>query len=270
MTKPTSLTRNCSACGIEKPLSAFLYLTSQGTAYGTICAACRGKGIKEKAEKHIQDDERSSTTAQMRIGMKELVEIENQKKLERETLELTKDEALKKREQNTLEKKESTEEKEKAEKSHRETYIQEKKKGFLDYRTKQHPLSAQAVLNQKNNERFNKSPILEEKKRAVEAKQQSDAIKQEEIKTTVDLTAPIIAPQHSLISHHNPMFYQFLMRMGKDAPITKASRLNNTPGAGQNIPAVAPQKQEKPTEKPNKEAPREFIEKTWGPSSRKR
>src|SRR5579885_705059 len=44
----TSLTKTCSSCGQQKPMSAFLQLAGpQGTTYGSVCASCR----KSNAEK---------------------------------------------------------------------------------------------------------------------------------------------------------------------------------------------------------------------------
>ncbi len=254
------LTRTCSACGIEKPLSAFLHLTSQGTAYGTICATCRGKGITEKPQKRVHEDERSGTTSGMRIGVKELVEIELEKKREQKEREIRQQEDLKKREEISLEKTESKELKEKAEKSHREK--------FLNYQSKKNPFSAQIVVDQKKPGPFINLPVLDEKQRALEATKLAEAIRQEERKTTVDLSGgPVYDPQSSMASRDNPTFREYLIRSG-DTPMGRtASQLyRNLVGQKKSESSTPSEKQEKDIQ----EAAREFIDKTWGPSSRKR
>lgn len=262
MTKHTPLTRTCTACGIEKPLSAFLYLTSKGTTYGTICSTCRGKGITEQKPSVAPEDDRSRTTSGMRIGVKQLLEIELQKKQDREDRQIRQEQDIKKREQVSLEKSESTETKEKAEKFHRETYIDEKKKqGFLNYQTIKNPFSAQSVIGQKQTEPF-KAPVLDEKQRALEASKLAEAIQLEERKTTVDLSgSPVIEEQHHHITREATLKRLESVLSG-DAPILKnKSQLYKTSFVSQKSDG---------TDNSNKETPVEFIEKTWGPSSRKR
>jgi len=270
MTKQSLLSRVCTACGIEKPLSAFLYLTSQGTTYGSICATCRGKGIKEKAQKFVSEDERSSTTSGMRIGIKQLVEIELHKKQEKEERKTRQEEDLKKREQVSSEKIESIDQKEKAEKFHRETYIDEKKKqGFLNYQTKKQTFGAQSVIGQKKDESFIKSPMTSEKQRALEAANVTEAIKQEKLKTTVDLSSgsPVFEQPHHITREATLKRLESLF--SGDAPLLKALSqfYKNLEADKQKNISPSHFAEYKKTEK---ETPQEFIEKTWGPSSRKR
>jgi len=259
MTKHTQLTRICTACGIQKPLTAFLYLTSKlGTAYGNICSTCRGKGIKEETKKVVSEEEKSSTTSSLRIGMKQLVEMELQKKLEQEDRQNNKDLELKKREQASLEKNESTELKEKADKLQRETY----QRGFLDYKSKKNPFSAQSVLDQKNAQRFMGVPVLDEKQRAIEATKKADDIKLEQQKNSVDLSgAPVIDPANFTFAREATV-QRLQSLLGNDAPIMK--------NKAQFYKTLSIIEDRKPPEKWEGEEPREFIERTWGPSSRKR
>lgn len=265
MTKHSPLSRICTACGIEKPLTAFLYLTSKaGTTYGTICATCRGKGIKEKAQKFVSEEERTSTTSGMRIGVKQLLEIELAQKREKEERKIIKEEELKKREQNSSEQIELIEEKEKADKFHRDT----KKQAFLNYQTSKQIFSAQSVLGQKKDERFVQSPINTEKQQALEAANVTEAIKQEALKTTLDLTSgsPVFDQQHFHISR-DATLKRLQSLLGGDAPILKAmSAFYKTLQPGQHN---KPLRLSEP-EKTQLDPPEDFIEKTWGPSSRKR
>lgn len=77
------LTRICMACGMQKPLAAFLQLNDKkATTYGNICSTCRSKGINEDSLHKIKDEERSSTSAGARIGAKEKYEIEKELNLQ--------------------------------------------------------------------------------------------------------------------------------------------------------------------------------------------
>lgn len=247
------LTRTCSSCGLEKPLSAFLHLTSQGTAYGTICSACRGKGIKETSPKKVHEDDHGSTSSTMKIGVKQLIEIELEKKREQKERDTRQETELKKREELTLEKTESKELKEKAERSHREKYI--------NYQSQKNPFNAQTVIGQKKTGPFIATPALDEKQRAIEATKLADAIKQEERKATVDLSG---AYDSSTANRDNPTFREYLIRSG-DTPLAKASQLYRNLGGAKKPEATPPSEAQD-----IQEAAREFIAKTWGPSSRKR
>src|SRR5438105_2533589 len=72
------LTRVCSICGIEKPLSAFLEISAQGTRYGVICSSCRAA---EKGKKEAKPEEDIVTLpGGARIGGKEKVFIAKEQK----------------------------------------------------------------------------------------------------------------------------------------------------------------------------------------------
>ncbi len=253
MIKQITLTRTCAACGLEKPLAAFLYLCSKhGTTYGTICATCRGAGIKEKTA-HLQpEDEHSSTSAGMRIGAKERLEIDMRKKLEKQERQDSQEKEVKKREYLFSEKIESRDEKQKAERAHREAY--------LNYQTKKQVFSSQSMIAQKANERLMNVPVMEEKRRAFEAANMLETIKQEERKTTIDFSSgsPVFDPPHALMSRNNPFFKNLLALWGESAPVAHTiSQLYRA------IPQL-------PRDLFTKESPVEFIDRTWGPASRRR
>ncbi|MEO8401983.1 MAG: hypothetical protein ABI597_09365 [Gammaproteobacteria bacterium] len=264
MAKRKSLTRICTACGIEKPLSAFLHISgAQGTTYGTICSTCRSAGITEKSNELLTEDERSGTSSGIRIGSKQKVEIEKQKKLEFKEFKEKQVDEVKKREKTSYEKLERTEQTEKAEKDHRKTFIDAKKQGFLNYQTKP-PLSSQSVIGQKRDDRPSGMPFIEEKRQVVDAKNVEDVIRQELNNTTVDLSgAPLVEKQSNVESRDNPTFRKFQAWLGSDAPLMKTmSQLYKTPVA-QSKTSGAPQ------QKSEKETPH-HAEKPHGPSSRKR
>lgn len=63
MKPSTALTKTCSSCGQQKPLSAFLQLSeAQGAIYGNVCAACRKTNAAPLLKpKDIEGSGRSST-----------------------------------------------------------------------------------------------------------------------------------------------------------------------------------------------------------------
>jgi len=242
----TKLTRTCSACGIEKPLSAFLYLSSQhGTAYGSICSTCRSKGITEQKQKKAPEEEHGSTRAGMQVGVKQLIEIERQRKQEIEKRKVGYEEESKKREHIAVEKIESSELKEKAEKSHRE-YIEAKqsleaKRSLLNYQKKSLLGTASTVVGHRE-ELFSHSPSEEKKRAVVESAKRTEAIKEEKRKTEIDLSGAPLESRHGYdVKYHNPLFNKFKTWVGVDS---KAAKLT----ASQKGP---------------EETPREFAERTW-------
>jgi len=206
----------------------------------------------------------------MRIGAKQRVEIERQKEHLIQERQEQQEKESKKREQLSLEKTESTEQKEKTEKSLREKYLETKQKqGFLNYQTQKSPLNPQSIAGQKK-ERFLINPaIMDEKQQEIEITKLAEAAKQDQQNTTLDLSgSPIFDQQHHVISRDNPIFKKFQTWLGADAPMMKTlSQLYRTSPVEQKKQTPPPPAKQ---EKLAKDTPHEFIEKTWGPSSRKR
>lgn len=248
----TSLTRTCIACGIEKPLSAFLQITgARGTTYGNICSACRSKGIPGK---HSQaEEERTSTSSSMAIGAKQRAEITKAQENIQQEKQITEKEELKKEEKMLDEKTDARQEIEKAERIQRDTYKQ--KQSFLGFSPTRQTDVQQKTIHQKSNEQVHVKSTLasQEKHRALETANKVEAIKQELQRTTLDLSgAPLIDNPHNVISRDNPIIKQMQALLGMDAPMMKtiASRLYQQ-------------------KKQTTETPKEFIRRTWGPASRK-
>jgi len=115
----TRLTRICSVCGTQKPLSAFLEISSdRGTTYGTICATCRGAGLGKPGVKDTDDASTSRTHFNIDAKARYQIELE-QNRLAKAAKESHLDE-LKKRENITEDKTERSEVLKKAEKDFRE------------------------------------------------------------------------------------------------------------------------------------------------------
>jgi len=118
MDKSSQLTRICSSCGVQKPLSAFLQLGgTQGTTYGTICSDCRRSVLAPK-QPPSQKEGDESTKSGFRIGAKAKITADLEKK--RQFQDLKESHQIEKRRREELkEKTEVTKEiKEKAEKDH--------------------------------------------------------------------------------------------------------------------------------------------------------
>ncbi len=251
MKKHKLLTRSCVVCGLEKPLSAFLQLgNKKGAIYGTICGACRGSGLKEKV---AHEDDASSTSAGMRIRAKERVDIIKQQKSDFQEQQIQHKEGTKKRDQISFEKTETRDEKDLALKR------RDQKQSFLNYQTKiQQSLSAQSVLNQKKDDRLFTS-VPTEKQQATEAVRKAETIKQEQKKTTGNLTGSPILDQQHLLNRDKLRAW-----LGADAPLMKTlSRLYTTVNPSQKSATER-------TEINKKETAREFMERTLGPASKKR
>ncbi|HSW70113.1 MAG TPA: hypothetical protein VLI69_08210 [Gammaproteobacteria bacterium] len=268
MNKQTILTRICTTCGIEKPLSAFLYLSSkQGATYGQICASCRGAGQKEKISSlppnEDEDEHGGETSSGARMGAKQLLEIELQKKQELKENKDWREKKAKKREQISLDKMELLEQKEKDQKFHRKNYL-ETQQGFLRYQTKNQVFGEKSMLQKK--EEFFHAAVSEEKHRDLEASKLVEVAKEEQqIKVESVGSTPLFDPSNKILIRQSPHYHSLRARLSTDSPIAKAfARLY----AAQTGREHAAQPSEKKGDT-KKETPHEFIERNWGPSSRK-
>jgi hypothetical protein len=74
MKEPKSpLLKTCQSCGLQKPLTAFLQLSQEGTEYGNICADCR----KKAAEKELKKErDKSGGQSGLKIDSKARLTIE--------------------------------------------------------------------------------------------------------------------------------------------------------------------------------------------------
>ncbi len=80
MIKTKQLTRICTSCGMEKPLSAFLQMGPQGTSYGAICITCRNQKTKKSPTDEAFQEEGDETTLppKNRIGTKQKASIDKE------------------------------------------------------------------------------------------------------------------------------------------------------------------------------------------------
>ncbi|HSW93924.1 MAG TPA: hypothetical protein VLJ15_06200 [Gammaproteobacteria bacterium] len=245
---------------MEKPLTAFLYLTGRsGTTYGSICATCRGKGITEESKKQTIEDEKAPPTYGLQLGVKQLAEIELQRKRDREDLQEKQEVESKKREEASQNEAESTELKENAEKLRREAWLENKQRQrFLDYQSKENPFSARAVLEQKKGHRFMESLVLDEKRRAIDASRNTEVLQQEERNKTVDLSGGQVLDPTSFLLGRDVAIQRLESMLSGDAPVLrKLSQFYKT---------ASPEQKKPEGGKLEKNSPEVgFVKKTWGP-----
>lgn len=142
MKKPDQQKRTCVRCGITKLLNAFLLTTgTKGAVYGTVCLTCRST-ISSPGKQHESDD-RSGDSSRLRIGAKEKIEADQQKKLYIKSLSDAQEKENKKREELNLEK-QQTELVKKKEATQR--------KSFFSTRQKQSLLGGNSLVQQKQSQ----------------------------------------------------------------------------------------------------------------------
>lgn len=231
MTNPHKpITKTCSSCGEQKPLSAFLQLSGTGgSSYGNICASCR-KTALENANRHTDADEVTTSTTGVKIDSKTKVKGEVDK---REWLKQLKEQDLEEREkkdQLTQKITQKTQTIAKDEKKHRESYIE--KRPFLDNK---------------------KKPALQSHTVFGGEEQKAAAGKLDFATGPVEVTrvAGLVKTTQS------PIFQAFKNWLGNAAPIVSAAE------------RAASQKNKAPAEKKGTNPLTEFAEKTLGPKTRK-
>lgn len=304
MSHQNPVTRTCTACGIEKPLNAFLQLSEKhGTVYGTICATCRMEGkTAEPAQKQLEDESTTIPTG-ARIGAKEKIYAEEDSKRKLKDLK-----ELYRKEQRVIDDKaelktEKALQKEKDEKLHRETYIEERKKrGFL---------SQQRVTTVQTQRTFQITPennqqeqsLLEENKQQDNKQQeltqtqnttQQDNQQQELNATFTPNNAPFLDPQSGEVRYNKLPLKNIKNWLGTQTPnVNSLDQLYKKTIQQQSLEKNTQQtdatfknkklldqkfidlkkrefKLREQKDKSAKDPVIDYIEKNWGPSSRKR
>jgi len=264
MEKHDHNTRTCSACGLQKPLSAFLQITAQGTMYGHICSTCRGAGIKEKSRTTLTDEEQGTSRAGSRIGAKERVFAEKEHQREYKELKDKEFKEGKKQDEISADKAERREDLEKEEKDRREEFL-DTKKSLLSYQSKQ-SIGKQSIITQKKPDQAPFSAT-----QAIEKTQTEKMSEQEQrLKTSEDFASggsTVDAPSAGMTKRDNATFRTFQTWLGTSSTI------------GRQSPALLkPAQQEKAAKSENttgKDPIQTFIEDTWpskdtrGPSTRR-
>ena len=133
MTEENSLlSKICSICGLQKPLTAYMqWQEGVGATYGAVCADCRKAGL-DKEKKDRDDTTVSSSGNKIDAKAKVAADIDKQKQHHDSETEY-----FKEREENALDVNLQSEKNQRiaqSEKSHREEYL--RTKSFLDQRNK--------------------------------------------------------------------------------------------------------------------------------------
>lgn len=256
----TQMTRTCSACGLEKPLAAFLEISStHGTRYGNLCATCRGAGITEKKNK-VEEEQSTVATSGSRIGLKERVFIEKEQKKQIISDNEERTEQLNERDRLQEEKKEKTTLKERLEKNHRNTYLDTKTQPSFLSKT----LPSSGTTNIPPAHTSQRDPHIEREKITINEKQQIKDAHREEQKKTADLQHQYHDPKGELWGY-TPSFLGFQDRIGV------VSAFNVSKVIKENLKKLsltkdAPQQ----TNATKKDPILDFAEKTWGPTTPRR
>lgn len=241
----STLTKTCSSCGQQKPLSAFLQLSeTQGTVYGNICAACRKAGL-DKAAKQDEKEESSKSDTGHKIDSKAKVAGEVDK---RQLKQKSEEEYFEEREVDQEQQAEVTEKLDQtktSERKHRETFLD--RRSFLtDKRT---PAQRNAEAAQKIAQSEQQIQSQQETAR------QEQVVKQEEQRKAADLTTPYSGGAQTKFGSE---FEKFKAWLGKGSPIVQAAeRAAAAKGMQQNKDAS------------KKETPGEHIDKNWGPKGKR-
>jgi len=218
MTKDKQLFRTCAACGLDKPLSAFLQLGSEpGTHYGFVCATCRKEG-RTPPSNIITDDESTTVKTGKRIGSKEKVFAAKEKKLKLKDLkELFRKEVNDK--SNLDEKKKKLKKlKDKVDLDRRKK--EQSRKSASSFWTKdnknQSGIRGLAKKTSADKKHFRtKEQILDEIRKHEEVLQQEGAV------TSLDLSNPAVAGQTNQIKFYSETFLKYKTWLGISSPLVR-------------------------------------------------
>lgn len=223
----SQLARVCNACGIEKPLSAFLQLSgAHGTSYGKVCAKCRAITKAAKPVSTATDEERSTEPSGAGIRGKEKIYAGVKRDQKILTLkELYRKEDLKKQEI-TDKKMDRASLKEAAEKKHRDFYIAPQKKTILAG-GKTPALNQQTITRQQTEKLIGTRIATEHHKATLETKKQQHVEivktleKEEAIKTSTNFNNLFHAIEPGRIDMNSALIKNFFTYLGHSAPIVQ-------------------------------------------------
>lgn len=273
MNKPVlpNLTKTCVNCGQQKPLSAFLEMSSShGASYGNVCAACR-KTVQERRKK---TDAEGSTTSE--TGHK----IDSKTKIheavgKREKFQQTEEDYHKERDLNEAKSEEIIEKKqitEHREKKHRQDFLHKPIK--VDSKK----LAAAIAAGKAHSAEI----ITRTAQQQEAAAQQTHGAKEEQKKTQHDFSVPYQGQQVAgQIRFQGQIFQQFRQWLGNSAPIVnnvnvtiKETATKQTGAIAQSAnqiqdTAAAHDKGEVKKDSIRKDPATDFIEENFRPGSKR-
>lgn len=184
----TSLTKMCGSCGQQKPLTAFLYMSStEGSTYGNICSSCRKAGKDKLKAPSLEDGSGTSTTGN-KIDAKTKVKTDLDKKQQFASVEEAYHEEMDKKDQQQLMRETKTQAIAKNDKDRREGYL---RRGFLDSKDK---AAASAAAKQQEQQQRN----------------------EENAKTDIDYTKPVYIGVAGQAKHHSAAYRQLRAWLGNE------------------------------------------------------
>ncbi len=257
---PPNITKPCSHCGKQKPLSAFLEMSgTQGTVYGNICSTCR-KTTLEDAERRKKTEAEGSTTSETghKIDAKSKIHDDIDRREAKERVEEEYHAERKIEEESSHEKNEVEHKTEAGQKKHRDEFL--KNPPFLSGKrteVSRDPKFTKTAEAAKSVETGNK--------KALSATHEK---KEEQKRTQHDFTVANQGEQITgQIRFSSQAFQQFRQRLGTTAPIAK--NLNQTSKESTATKKIAGTFAETLREKEEKDPAVEFIENNWRPGSKR-
>lgn len=211
MTKNPTLTKICSSCGFERPLTAFLQVAGpKGTLYGNICASCRSGKIEKKVQL-TEAEEGTRSSSGLKIDEKTKKKTDQLKKEHKKEAD---EKYVKEREKTTEDTKLKTEKidkKLKSEKTHRETFLQ----SLVNVHTAKSTAATQQKIT---------TTYTNEQAASKEAKAGNDAAAQAEAKAKgFDAHGPQIPSQTGgLLKTQGVAFQAWLRTIGPSAAMARA------------------------------------------------
>jgi hypothetical protein len=254
------LSKTCAACGLQKPLSAFLQISGpEGTSYGNVCSTCRGSQAGRKIVIPAAEEEHSSSSTGLKIDAKAKIAIDRDKKRALDEKKVLDKQEEVKRETIADEKDQRLGKKASAEKDHRENFI-EAKKSFLDYKSKKAPGSPQARLQQQKD--LATQVVVQDANAAATANLDSQNIsevnKTENRVKNVDLSNTFVDTVTGEIKYQSAEFLKAKAWLGNSAAINTIERQY-----------LAKKTSHMENDKPQQDKLVEFLEAKWEPSSPK-
>ncbi|GEM_PF-2736270 len=246
MTQQNQLSKTCIACGLSKPLPAFLQISGpQGTSYGNICSTCRGSGLGKKIILPPTEEEHSSSSAGLKIDSKAKQFADNEKKQNFQDKEEKQEKEAKKREKIVEKETNKTDSRNKDERRHREEYIASKQPSFINNKAAGIPAAKNIQIDNAN----------VEQQTNVKQQDLQASIKEERMIKTNDFSNVYLDPATAgEIKYTSAEFLKVRAWLGGGAPINRLGQANNNPTlatpATDSKPTPAQQKTI-PTDKPS-------------------
>lgn len=228
------LTKTCSNCGLQKPLSAFLQMSGvRGAAYGNICSTCR-KTAMDKL-KSPKDKETSSTSgASLGIGHEEKVQEALVKNQRYQEVEERYHEERDKQEDKQVKQIEKTQIIAKDEKKHREGFL--KQRSFLSTHAKQKADVNKIADKQTIEARQQVENAVTRDALQDSATKQEQAAKEDLEAKNIDLSSRYIPSQTGFqIKHQGVAFQALKARLGSSAFINRLDQASQKLDAEGNL-----------------------------------